>query len=207
MLKGTQVLLGDDAAEYCGLIALFQAVLIEENYMELVVPSIWDAKLFRDKLQGDTKEQMWTFQDKGGRDICLIPEVTGIVQDMYNTQWSKEWPKPIRLFYTQRVFRYERPQAGRFREFTQFGIEILGKITDDLYEEAIEILLKCMDRYGVDYVFKEGVKRGLGYYIEDGFEIECPCLGAQKQVAGGGKYKEGIGWAIGIERLLLAGRV
>lgn len=208
MLRGTQVLIGDEASEYLGLIAMLQQVVLEQdtNYLELVVPSIWDAKIFKDKIQGDTLDQLWTFQDKGNREICLVPEITAIVQEMYDIQWSKELPKPIRLFYTQRCFRYEKPQAGRFREFTQFGVEILGPTSEDLYEECLDLLLYCLDRYGVDYSLKENVKRGLGYYIEDGFEIECKQLGAQKQVAGGGRYKQGVGWAIGVERLLLAGR-
>jgi histidyl-tRNA synthetase len=53
-------------------------------------------------------------------------------------------------------------------------------------------------------VDNEKVKRGLGYYVEDGFEVECPNLGAQKQIAGGGRYDCGIGWAIGVDRLLFA---
>jgi histidyl-tRNA synthetase len=52
--------------------------------------------------------------------------------------------------------------------------------------------------------FVPAVKRGLTYYVEDGFEVERGRLGAQKQVAGGGRYTEGVGWAIGLERLLLA---
>jgi histidyl-tRNA synthetase len=47
------------------------------------------------------------------------------------------------------------------------------------------------------------VKRGLAYYTEEGFEISCPALGSQKQVLGGGRYAEGIGFAIGIDRLML----
>jgi histidyl-tRNA synthetase len=54
------------------------------------------------------------------------------------------------------------------------------------------------------YDFKDSIKRGIGYYVEDGFEVECPVLGAKKQVAGGGRYAEGIGWAIGVDRVLLA---
>jgi histidyl-tRNA synthetase len=54
-----------------------------------------------------------------------------------------------------------------------------------------------------EYEFAGTVKRGLAYYVEDGFEISCPKLGAQKQVCGGGRYKEGIGFALGIDRLML----
>ena len=206
MLRGTQVLLGDEASEYYGLIDTFTQVMLSHDYKELVVPTIWEANTFRKKIQGDTLEQMWTFADKKGRDCCLIPEVTAIVQELYNDRWSKEMPKPIRLFYCSRVFRYERPQAGRLREFTQFGCEILGPFVQEIDDECIDLLQECIGRYTADYVMKIGVKRGLGYYIEDGFEVEIPTLGAQKQVAGGGRYAEGIGWAIGIERLLLSGQ-
>jgi histidyl-tRNA synthetase len=47
------------------------------------------------------------------------------------------------------------------------------------------------------------VQRGLAYYVQEGFEVSCPALGAQKQVLGGGKYKEGIGFAIGVDRMML----
>lgn len=147
---------------------------------------------------------MWTFADKGNRPVTLIPEVTGIVQEMYDTDWIKSKPKPIKLFYISRCYRYEKPQAGRYREFTQFGVEILGDKSGKDKELALETLTKCLDYSGKSYILNETVTRGLGYYVEDGFEAECESLGAQKQVAGGGRYSQGIGWAIGIDRLLLA---
>lgn len=149
---------------------------------------------------------MYIFKDKGDRDICLIPEATAIIQKLYNDSWNASMKKPIKVFYEQRCYRYESPQLGRYREFTQFGIEILGNKPGD-YELSKEILIDCISRFGEigkDFIFKDNIKRGLNYYIEDGFEVECPYLGAQKQVAGGGRYKEGIGWAIGIDRLLLS---
>mgnify|MGYP002481619292 CR=1 FL=1 len=54
-----------------------------------------------------------------------------------------------------------------------------------------------------DFELNESVKRGLSYYTEDGFEISCNQLGAQKQICGGGRYKQGIGFAIGFDRLML----
>ena len=148
---------------------------------------------------------MWTFKDKGGRECCLIPEVTGVIQELANQlSWEKSMKKPIRLFYVNRCYRYEKPQAGRYREFTQFGIECLfGDPAEDKVE-VTSILLKCMEQFSISYEYDDNVKRGLGYYIQEGFEIKCSVLGAQKQVAGGGRYKEGIGWAIGVDRLLLA---
>ena len=145
---------------------------------------------------------MWTFKDKGDRNVCLIPEVTGLIQELYRNDWSKSLPKPIKVFYVSRCYRYERPQKGRYREFTQLGIEILGG--QDNREETIQLLRESLDLFNVDYELNDSVKRGLSYYTEDGFEASCNSLGAQKQIAGGGKYAEGIGWAIGIDRLMLA---
>jgi histidyl-tRNA synthetase len=65
------------------------------------------------------------------------------------------------------------------------------------------LLETCLQKLGIVYQLKQGVKRGLNYYVEGGFEAEVATLGAQKQVAGGGRYAEGIGWAIRIDRLLL----
>jgi histidyl-tRNA synthetase len=62
----------------------------------------------------------------------------------------------------------------------------------------------CLDLFPIDYKFNDTVKRGLNYYVEDGFEVEVETLGAQKQIAGGGRYKEGIGWAIGLDRMLMS---
>lgn len=147
---------------------------------------------------------MWTFRDKGNRDCCLIPEATGIIQELWRSGWSKSRKRPCRVFYVTRCFRYEKPQLGRYREFTQVGAEILGGRDEDI-ETAIESLKACLLLFSGDLRMKFGVRRGPSYYTEEGFEVECPDLGAQKQVAGGGRYPEGVGWAIGLERLLLAG--
>lgn len=150
---------------------------------------------------------MWTFQDKGGRDVCLIPEATAIVRELYRTVWQSR-PKPIRIFYVSRCYRYDRPQRGRYREFTQFGVECLGGRTEAASLTAklvTDALVACLAQFPGQFTFVPNVKRGLSYYVEDGFEVECEALGAQKQVAGGGRYAEGIGWAIGVDRLMLAG--
>lgn len=146
---------------------------------------------------------MYCFKDKGDRDICLIPEVTAVVQRWFKDN-ERSLKKPTKVFYVSRCYRYERPQSGRYREFTQFGVEILGDKSGQDATEIRDVLKQCMDALGLEYEFKESVKRGLSYYVEDGFEVECPKLGAQKQVAGGGRYDVGIGFGIGIERVILA---
>lgn len=204
MLKGTRILDGKEATDFRNLTQFLRKSLLELNFTEVIVPNIWEASTFKNKIKGETLGQMWTFYDKGDRECCLIPEVTGIIQEIYNESWSKSHSKPVKIFYESRAYRYERPQAGRYREFTQFGIEILGGNKDQNKELSVDILVNILDSLNLEYRFNPKVARGLGYYTEDGFEVECDTLGAQKQIAGGGTYQEGVGWAIGIDRLLIA---
>lgn len=163
------------------------------------MPALWEQRTFIEKAGPDIVDQMYAFPDKKGRPICLIPEVTGIIQELWRAQ-----PREQRLFYVARCYRYEKPQAGRYREFTQVGVEYLGGRAPDDRREVEDLLRKLLDGLGLAYAFDAAVRRGLAYYTEDGFEVRCDQLGAQKQVAGGGRYAEGIGWAIGLERLILA---
>mgnify|MGYP003345514727 CR=1 FL=1 len=73
-----------------------------------------------------------------------------------------------------------------------------------ILNENMNIVNSIFNQIGSDWQLNQSVKRGLDYYVENGFEVECPKLGAQKQVAGGGRYETGIGFAIGIDRLLLS---
>ena len=177
---------------------------IAAGYEEIVVPALWEQRTFIDKGGPEIVGQMYAFADKKGRPICLVPEVTGLVQETWRREWAKSSRGAKRLFYVARCYRYERPQRGRYREFTQIGIELLNGTAPDDRQEVEQLLCRALDATKVTYELDRNVKRGLGYYVEDGFEARCPQLGAQQQIAGGGRYAEGIGWAIGLDRLLLA---
>ena len=184
-----------------------EVVFINAGFNEIIIPSIWDFETFSKKTGEELKKQMWVFNNNDKKECCLIPEVTGILQEQFRNNWFFEYKKkPLKLFYVNRCYRYEKPQKGRYREFTQLGIEILGGRDRDLYtKESIELLISILNEFkDLEYDYNDTVTRGLGYYLEDGFEVECQNLGAQKQIAGGGKYEEGVGWAIGIDRLILA---
>lgn len=199
MLRGTRII---EAKKFNQVVAVCRDVT--SAYTEIIIPSIWEQKTFTDKAGPEILSQMYAFQDKKGRDICLIPEVTAIIQEQYKTDWVKSKPKPMRVSYLSRCYRYERPQSGRYREFWQFGVELLGGDKDTDWIEVTGLLRDILDRLGVKYWFNHSVKRGLDYYVDDGFEAECESLGSQKQIAGGGRYDCGIGFAIGIDRLMLA---
>jgi len=204
MLRGTRIITGKEALDFSYTIDQLRYLALSNGFDEVIIPSIREQSTFVEKAGEEVLGQMYTFQDKKGRDVCLIPEVTAIIQEEFRTNWTA-WKRPFQIFYVNRCYRYERPQAGRYREFTQFGVEILGKPRPEQKELLSKLAEKMIDKIiGNNYEFKDSVKRGLSYYTEDGFEIECPILGAQKQVCGGGRYAEGIGFAIGIDRLLLA---
>lgn len=109
------------------------------------------------------------------------------------------------FFYAARCYRYERPQAGRYREFTQLGYEYLGPDPAAARERSLALCRGFLDSLGLRYELGGMARRGLSYYLGgEGFEMRAPELGAQKQLAGGGAYREGAGFGIGLERLALA---
>jgi histidyl-tRNA synthetase len=168
------------------------------------VPALWGQETFVAKGGPEIVRQMYAFADKKGRPICLVPEITGPLQELWRKRWARQGSKTKRLFYIARCYRYEQPQLGRYREFTQVGVELLGGEAPADRAEVLALLQRLLELAAIPYALDENVKRGLGYYTEDGFEARCELLGAQKQIAGGGRYAEGVGWAIGLDRVLLA---
>jgi histidyl-tRNA synthetase len=156
--------------------------------------------VYENKAGTEVLAQMYVFPDKKGRQLCLRPEGTATCQLLARSQFLQQ--KDVRLWYEARCWRYERPQAGRYREFTQFGVEILNPTRD--YDQYLAALGVEMVRMFTDNIaLSENVQRGLAYYVSGGFEVSCLALGAQKQVLGGGRYDEGVGFAIGVDRLML----
>lgn len=207
MLRGTRVLVGEEARQHRQTIAVLRTLIEAHGFEEVSFPSVWEQAPFIERAGPEIVNQLYAWNDKKGRPICLIPEVTALVQQTWKESWSQEKPKPYRVFYVQRCYRYERPQAGRYREFTQLGVEILGGAAPADALELHQLLAACLHSLPLAaYSYSPSVKRGLAYYVEDGFEVEVPSLGAQKQVCGGGRYDCGIGFAFGIERLVLAQR-
>ena len=146
--------------------------------------------------------QMWAFADKKGRPCCLIPEATALFQERSAELLGRRLERP--LFYIARCYRYERPQAGRYREFTQLGFELLADPAS-ASRRSQALAAGFLDALGLRYQTDGMAKRGLSYYLDgQGFEMRCAELGAQQQILGGGAYPEGAGFAFGAERLLLA---
>lgn len=129
-------------------------------------------------------KEMYTFNDKGGRSITLKPEGTAGVARAFTENGMQSSALPAKLFYITQCFRYERPQAGRLREFHQFGVEMLGSDKPDTDAEAIVLAKTFLDKLGVKnltlYINSIGCKdcrakyhEALKAYLKDNYDELC----------------------------------
>ncbi|WP_456436167.1 histidine--tRNA ligase [Methanopyrus sp.] len=114
------------------------------GYEEILTPTFEHAKLFEEKSGEEILEEMYVFEDKKGRKLALRPEMTAPVARFYNTE-LKTRPHPLKLAYIVNCFRYEQPQRGRWREFWQAGVEILGSDRPEADVEVIELTYHIFD--------------------------------------------------------------
>lgn len=123
------------------------------NIKEIRTPVFEHTELFQRGV-GDTtdvvKKEMYTFEDKGGRSITLKPEGTAGAVRMFIENGLANSPLPLKAYYITPCYRYERPQAGRLREFHQFGIEAYGSKTADMDAEIIFAASSFLNRLGIN---------------------------------------------------------
>ncbi|WP_078413876.1 histidine--tRNA ligase [Priestia abyssalis] len=123
------------------------------NYKEIRTPMFEHTELFQRSV-GDTtdivQKEMYTFEDRGGRSITLRPEGTAAVVRSFVEQKMFGSPnQPTKLFYIGPMFRYERPQAGRFRQFVQFGVEALGSSDPAIDAEVMALAMQFYQSLGL----------------------------------------------------------
>ena len=136
--RGTRDFLPEDAWIRSTARNIMQGVLERWGYQEVSTPTFEHLDLFTLKSGPSVIEEIYSFKDKGGRDLALRPELTAPVMRMYVNELQNV-AKPLRLYYFGNCFRYERPQKGRFREFWQLGAEIIGGNKPDSEAEAIAL--------------------------------------------------------------------
>ena len=202
LVKGTRIITGNQAKDRRNILNEMIEIAEIDGFNEIIIPSIEKSEIYTDKAGPEILNQMYNFPDKGNRDLCLRPEGTATIQVLADKKFK--YSKNVKLWYFERCWRYEKPQAGRYREFFQFGVEWINP-TDivEAKEELILMARNMVELKTMDYDLNVSAKRGLSYYEGDGFEISVDSLGAQKQVDGGGTYKQGIGFAVGFDRLML----
>lgn len=307
--KGTRDFTPAEMAERNYVEKVIESVFERANYSQIKTPTFEHVELFEEKSGEDIKAHLYTFEDKKKRVLCLRPEATAPVCRMY-AETLRNMPMPVKAYYFDPMFRYEEPQKGRYREFWQLGLELIGAkgaladaeviylaysclkklglrfrlelshlgvmrgllsslklsesdqrkviacvdkkdfvevkkiVGDETFfklvslrggkkelEEARKLLhgygkasealnelaeiTEILDLLGVEYVVDFGVARGLEYYTGMVFEVRVDCLGAQNQIAGGGRYDDlielfagvsvpAVGFAFGFDRVVEA---
>ena len=195
--KGTRILLGNEKQEY---LQQCREYLKSEGFTEIQIPIIQHAEIFAGKVGEENNNMMYNLTDRGSRDLVLAPEYTAVVQKLASTYFKNQ--KDVKLFYVAECFRGEKPQNGRYRQFTQLGVEILNPTKE--YVRLYRLAESLISKITLNFETTLNVARGLDYYKEGkGFEVTCEELGSSKQVCGGGEYEGGIGFAVGVDRLML----
>ncbi|HCR44274.1 MAG TPA: histidine--tRNA ligase [Ruminococcaceae bacterium] len=150
--KGTQDLLPEQAYKrrYVENVMSYEAVL--HGFGEIRTPVFEDTRLFQRSV-GDTtdvvQKEMYTFEDKGGRSITLKPEGTAGVVRAFIEHGLYNEPLPSKLYYFTPCYRYENTQAGRLREFHQFGAEMFGSASPAADAEMIILAKNICDSLGI----------------------------------------------------------
>ena len=138
--KGTKDVLPSDSYRWQYVESVLKQICNDFNFKEIRTPTFESTEVFARGV-GDTTDvvtkEMYTFLDKGGRSITLRPEGTAGVARSFVENGLYAGVLPLKLFYLISCFRYEKPQAGRLREFHQFGVEMLGTTTPNSDAEAI----------------------------------------------------------------------
>lgn len=141
--RGTVDLLIEDTTKWQKLEQILRTISDLYNVKEIRTPIFEHTELFNRSV-GDTSDvvtkEMYTFEDKKGRSITLRPEGTaGVARAFVENKLFSLPDKPVKLYYMGPMFRYERPQKGRQRQFHQFGVEMLG-----VENPALDVEAMCM---------------------------------------------------------------
>lgn len=137
------------------------------GFREVATPAFEHVELFTLRSGRGIIEDMYDFRDKGGRHLALRPELTAPTMRLYIEELLGD-PKPLKLFYFGNCFRYEQPQKGRYREFWQFGAEILGARRTPGEVELLSLADACLRASGLRrYVLRIGHVGVLRKLLED----------------------------------------
>jgi len=150
--KGTHDLWPRDAERFAAVEAVARRVFGGHGYGEIRTPTFESTELFARSV-GETTDivhkEMYTFPDRKGRSLTLRPENTAGVVRALVEKGLQDLPRPIRLWYAGPQFRYEQPQAGRYREFRQIGVELMGVASAAGDAEVVGMLFRFLRELGL----------------------------------------------------------
>ncbi|TET82742.1 histidine--tRNA ligase [candidate division TA06 bacterium] len=153
--KGIRDILPEEIPNWHHMEACIRETMSRFNYKEIRFPTFEETELFTRSIGVTTdivEKQMYTFQDAGKRSLTLIPEGTASVVRAYIEHGMAKKSPYVKLYYISRMYRYESPQAGRYRQHSQFGIEAIGSDRPAQDVEVIQILLETLKTLGLKQV-------------------------------------------------------
>lgn len=166
--RGTRDLYGDELSRIKKVQGGLEEVFKRYGYGEIETPIFESLELFTQKSGSEVMDQIYHFEDKSQRKLALRPELTAPSIRFYNNQLKSE-PKPLKIFYMGYCFRYERPQAERWRQFLQAGVELIGSDRPESDAEVIALTNDAMMELGLeDYVLRLGHIGLLRKLLEEG---------------------------------------
>ena len=154
--KGCYDLYGDEAKKFKMAEKVIEEVMRLYNINFIRTPVFENSELFRRGVGEETdivSKEMYEFKDKSDRSLTLRPEGTaGVVRSYIENKMTNNLVKPVKFYYLEPMYRYERPQKGRYREFTQFGIEVLGESNPLIDIEVISAVIEIFNRLGLENI-------------------------------------------------------
>lgn len=162
--RGTRDFLFEEMKERKKIENTLRGIFENYGYGEIKTPLFEDLTLFTVKSGEGITGQIYHFQDKGGRDLALRPELTAPVARLYINELQKS-PKPLKMYYFGSCFRYERPQKGRWRQFWQMGCELIGGKSPESEAEIIAMAAHALEELGLEdfeiHIGNLGIIRGI----------------------------------------------
>lgn len=156
MPRGTQDILPQDSAKWRYIENRLHTLMELYNYKEIRTPIFESTELFARGVGNSTdvvQKEMYTFKDKGGRSLTLRPEGTAaVVRSYIEHKMQGEPNQPIKLYYNGPMFRYERKQKGRYRQFNQFGVEAIGAENPSIDAEILAMVMHIYESFGLKHL-------------------------------------------------------
>ena len=186
--RGTYDAYGSDALNMDKIVEVLKSISYTYGYQPIKIPTYEQTELFT-RSAGESSDivtkEMFSFVDKGGRNISLRPELTAGTMRAIVTNKLYASDLPIKCQYFGSAFRYERPQAGRYREFSQFGVECVGTSSYFNDVETISLGYNSLKMLGFPHIIlkintlgdeesRNKYKEALKEYFKEKLDLMCP---------------------------------
>lgn len=154
--RGTQDILPEDSIKWRHIENKLDELMELYNYKEIRTPIFESTELFARGVGDSTdvvQKEMYAFKDKGDRSLTLRPEGTAAVVRSYIEHKMQGNPnQPVKLYYNGPMFRYERKQKGRYRQFNQFGVEAIGAENPSIDAEVLAMVMHIYESFGLKHL-------------------------------------------------------